>query len=46
MASRIYQVMVPKTIRFGVDATHTLRDEVSKLEVKKALIILGFTKLA
>ena len=39
MAPKIYQVMVPRTIRFGVDAIHTLEDEAGKLEAKKALII-------
>ena len=39
MTLKIYQVMVPKTILFGVDAIHTLGDEASKLEAKKALII-------
>ena len=39
MVLKIYQVMVPKTILFGVDAIHTLGDEASKLEAKKALII-------
>ena len=39
MTSKIYQVMVPKTIRFGVGALHTLGDEAGKLEAKKALII-------
>ena len=39
MASKIYQVMVPKTIRFGVGALNTLGGEASQLEAKKALII-------
>ena len=39
MVLKVYQVMVPKTILFGVDAIHTLGDEASKLEAKKALII-------
>ena len=39
MVSKIYQVMVPKTIRFGVGALHTLGGEASKLEAKRALII-------
>jgi len=39
MASKVYQVMVPKTIRFGVGALYTLGDEASKLEAKKTLII-------
>jgi len=39
MTSKIYQVMVPKTIRFGVGALHTLGDEAGKLEAQKALII-------
>jgi len=39
MVLKIYQVMVPKTILFGVGSLHTLGDEASKLEAKKALII-------
>lgn len=39
MISKIHQIMLPKTILFGVGALRTLGDEAGKLEAKKALII-------
>lgn len=39
MISRIYQVMVPQTIRFGVGSLETLGDEARKLGAKRALVI-------
>jgi alcohol dehydrogenase class IV len=39
MVAKIYQVMVPQTIRFGVGCLETLGDEVRKLGVKRALVV-------
>ena len=39
MVSKIYQVIGPQTIRFGVGSLSTLGDEVNKLGAKRALIV-------
>jgi len=39
MVSKIYQVIGPQTIRFGVGSLSTLGDEANKLGAKRALIV-------
>jgi len=43
MSSKIYQIIQPQKIRFGVGALNTLADEANKLGVKRALIVTGPT---
>jgi alcohol dehydrogenase class IV len=39
MMSKIYEVMAPSIIRFGVGALNTIGDEANKLGAKRALIV-------
>ncbi len=39
MSFKIYQIIAPQIIRFGVGALSTLADEVNKLEVKRAVVV-------
>ncbi len=41
MSSKVYQIIQPQIIRFGVGALSTLADETNKLGVKRALIVTG-----